>query len=85
MKTTNFKKVKESEKAILFIVGFKYNENSKSIVYGIEGEQGFGPGREVEVWMPKSVISEDNTIADWFTKKIYDAFGRFSTLDKLYI
>lgn len=85
MKTTNFRKVRETEKAILFVVGFKFNENAPRIVYGTEGNQGLNTGREVEMWMPKSVISEDGTIAMWFANKVYQEFGRMSMRDTLYV
>lgn len=84
MKATNFRKVKETEKAILFVVGFKFNENMPKIVCGVEGEQSFMTGKEVEMWMPKSVINEEGIIADWFAKKIYEAFGRFGLRDVIY-
>ena len=85
MKTTNFRQVKETEKAILFVVGFKFNENSQPIVFGPAGNQGFDTGKEVEMWIPKSVISEDGTIAMWFANKIYKEFGRMSLRDTLYV
>ena len=85
MKTTNFKMVRETEKAILFVVGFKFNENAPKIVHGPKGEQDYAPGKEVEMWIPKSVISEDSTIAMWFANKIYKEFGRMSLRDTLYV
>ena len=80
MTTKNFTLAKESEKATLFIVGFKFNENRPSIVYGVNGEENLRTGYLVECWIPKSVIATDGTIADWFTKKVYDTFGRFNQM-----
>ena len=79
MTTEKFTKVKETEKAVLFVVGFKFNENSPSIIYGVDGNENLSTGYLVQCWMPKSVIS-GNVIADWFSKKIYESFGRFNPI-----
>jgi hypothetical protein len=78
MTTANFTKVSETEKAIKFIVGFKFNENRPSIVYGVNGNQNLNTGYLVECWLPKSAISEDGIIADWAAKNVYKTFGRFN-------
>jgi hypothetical protein len=78
MTTSNFTLVSETEKAIKYVVGFKFNENRPSIVYGVNGEQNLNTGYLVECWFPKSVISEDGVVADWFTKKVKEAFGKFN-------
>jgi len=80
MTTANFTKVSETEKAIKYIVGFKYNENRPSIVYGVNGEQNLKTGYLVECWFPKSVINTEGVVADWFVKKVCEAFGRFNPI-----
>ena len=85
MTTANFTKVRETEKAILFVVGFKFNENRPSIVYGVNGNENLSTGYLVECWMPKSVIDADGVIASWFTKNVWATFGRFnSMMDVIY-
>ena len=85
MTTANFTKVRETEKAILFVVGFKFNENRPSIVYGVNGNENLSTGYLVECWMPKSVIDADGVIASWFTKNVWATFGRFNAmLDVIY-
>lgn len=80
MTTANFTKVRETEKAILFVVGFKFNENRPSIVYGVNGNQNLSTGYLVECWFPKSVVSAEGIVADWFVKKVYEAYGRFNAM-----
>jgi hypothetical protein len=80
MTTSNFKLVSETEKAYKYIVGFKFNENSPSVVYGVNGEEKINTGYLVECWFPKSVISEDGNVADWFTKKVRQSFGKFNPI-----
>lgn len=81
MKTENLKVVTETEKAIQFEVGFKFNENSPSVVYGTIGNENLGTGYIVKVFVPKSII-KDNEIPAWFvTKSIFPAFGKFSIQD----
>lgn len=80
MTTANFTKVSETEKAIKYIIGFKFNENRPAIVYGIDGEQNLKTGYLVECWFPKSVINTEGVVADWFVKKVYEAFGRFNPM-----
>lgn len=80
MTTSNFIIVKETEKAILYVVGFKFDENAPAIVYGVNGEEKNNTGRLVQCWFPKSVISENGTVADWFTKKVREAFGKFNPI-----
>jgi hypothetical protein len=78
MTTSKFTLVKETEKALLFIVGFKFNENRPTVVYGVDGNENLKTGYLVECWFPKSVIDASGKVADWFTKKVFDAFGRFT-------
>ena len=78
MTTSKFTLVKETEKALLFIVGFKFNENRPTVVYGVDGNENLKTGYLVECWLPKSVIDASGKVADWFTKKVFDAFGRFT-------
>ena len=80
MTTANFTKVSETEKAIKYIIGFKFNENRPAIVYGIDGEQNLKTGYLVECWFPKSVINTEGVVADWFVKKVYETFGRFNPM-----
>lgn len=85
MNTNNLVKVNESEKAIQFEVGFKFNENATAIVYGSEGNQKNNTGYIVKCWFPKSAISEDGKIADWATKNVLTAFGgRININDELF-
>ena len=80
MTTSNFTLVRETEKAVLFVVGFKFSENRPSIVYGVNGNENLGTGYLVECWFPKSVIDAEGVVADWFTKKVREAFGRFNPI-----
>jgi hypothetical protein len=80
MTTSNFTLVRETEKAILYVVGFKFNENRPSIVYGVNGNENLSTGYLVECWFPKSVIDAEGVVADWFTKKVLEAFGRFNPI-----
>jgi hypothetical protein len=80
MTTSNFTLVRETEKAILYVVGFKFNENRPSIVYGVNGNENLNTGYLVECWFPKSVIDDEGVVADWFTKKVRESFGRFNPI-----
>ena len=80
MKTKNLKVVTETEKAIQFEVGFKFNENAPSIVYGTIGSERLGTGYIVKVFVPKSII-KDGEIPVWFVvKSINPAFGKFNAI-----
>ena len=78
MTTANFTLISETEKAVKYIVGFKYNENRPSIVYGVNGNENLSTGYLVECWFPKSVINEEGVVAEWFIKKVCAVFGRFN-------
>lgn len=68
MKTKGLPIKAETEKAIQFEVGFRFNENAPSVVYGREGEQNLGTGYLVNAWVPKSIIV-DGEIPTWFVVK----------------
>lgn len=80
MTTQNFTLVSETEKAIKFVVGFKFNENRPAIVYGVNGNENVKTGYLVKCWFPKSVINAEGVIADWFNKKVLESFGRFNPI-----
>lgn len=81
MKITNLKIASETEKAIQFEVGFKFNENASSVVYGTIDNEKLGTGYIVKVFVPKSIIKNEE-IPSWFiTKSIFPAFGKFSIQD----
>ena len=81
MKTQGLKIKAETEKAIQFEVGFKFNENAESIVYGTIGEEKVGKGYIVYAWVPKSII-KDGEIPTWFViKDINPKFGKFNIND----
>ena len=84
MKIENLKVVAETEKAIQFEVGFKFNENAPSVVYGTIGNEKLSTGYLVKVFVPKSII-KNNEIPTWFViKSINPAFGKFSIQDVKY-
>jgi hypothetical protein len=84
MKTENLKITAETEKAIQFEVGFKFNENAKSVVYGKIGEENLSTGYLVLAWVPKSII-KDNEIPVWFViKDINPKFGKLNINDIKY-
>ena len=68
MNTTNLVIKAETEKAIQFEVGFKFNENAPFIIYGTEGNQTRDTGYIVSAWVPKSII-KDGEIPAWFVIK----------------
>lgn len=75
MTTTKMKIVKETEKAILFTIAFKYDSFAESIIFGEPGNQQCEPGRLIDAWIPKSIIGEDGSIPGWFCVKIRKQFG----------
>lgn len=68
MLVANLPIVAETEKAIQFEVGFKFNENASTVVYGLNGNQDCKPGYIAKSWVPKSCII-DGVIAAWFYQK----------------
>lgn len=80
MTTKNFTLVKETEKAILYVVGFKFDENLPTVVYGVNGNEDLKTGRLVQCWFPKSVIDSNGVVSDWFVKKVTESFGRFNPI-----
>lgn len=75
MNTQNLKIVSETEKAIQFEVGFKFNENAPQIVYGTNGNENLGTGYIVTSWVPKSIIIDGNIPAWFFAKEIAKKFN----------
>ena len=64
--------VKETEKAILLTIGYKYDENAPAITFTLPtGETKSGFYRRVDVWFPKSQLNENNEFPSWLvaTKK----------------
>lgn len=70
MTTGKMKMVRETEKAVLLTIAFKYNSYVNSIIFGEPGNQRCETGRLVDAWVPKSVLSDDGKIAGWFCAKL---------------